>query len=120
MTERYYFETTKSRRRNDHAGHVRALVAKRRAQHEARQLREAETKRRAATQLELMISNLEREVAQLESSISSELELADVRDPSHFGFPISVRTMTNRRDNLRVTIVVLSDRLAMTDEASRN
>ena len=117
--EQHYFETTEIERRNNHPGRVRELFAKRRAQHAARQLRETESKRREAMQLERMIFNLGREVAQLDDSIISELELARVRDPSHFGYPNSVRTMTARRDNLKATIAALSDRLAMTDEACR-
>jgi hypothetical protein len=37
-----------------------------------------------------MIPNLEWEVAHLNDSIRSELELARVRDFTHFGYPISV------------------------------
>jgi cell division protein FtsB len=92
-------------------------LAKRQAQNEARKQREIEIKRRAATQLRTMIVTLEREVANLDDGISSELILARVRDPSHFAYPISVRTMQARRENLKATIAALSDRLALTDDA---
>jgi hypothetical protein len=62
-----------------------------------------------------MIANLEQEVANLDDGISSELTLARVRDPSHFAYPISVRTMQARRENLKTTIAALSNRLALTD-----
>jgi hypothetical protein len=110
MSEQDYFETTKIGRRTYRPGRVRSLLAKRRAQDEVRAQREADIKRRAAIQLSAMIRTLEQEVAQLNGSISSELELARVRDPSHFGYPISVRAMTARRDNLKITIGALLER----------
>jgi hypothetical protein len=116
MAEQDSFETTMNERRTIHPGRVRALLARRRTQHEVREQREADIKRRVATQLRAMIRTLEFEAAQLDRSISSELELARVRDPSHFGYPISVRTMTLRRDNLKSSIVALSERLAVTDD----
>ena len=118
MTKQCHFETVKIKCGNNHAGRIRAILAKRQAQNEAREQREIEIKRRAATQLRTMIANLEREVANLDDGISSELTLARVRDPSHFAYPISVRTMQARRENLKATIAVLSDRLALIDDAA--
>jgi hypothetical protein len=115
MTKQCHFETVKIKCGNNHAGRIRAILAKRQAQNEAREQREIEIKRRAATQLRTMIANLDREVANLDDGISSELTLARVRDPSHFAYPISVRTMQARRENLKTTIAALSDRLALTD-----
>ena len=115
MTDQHYFETAEIPRRRDHPGRKRSMLAKRQEQNEARKQREIEIKRRAARQLRTMIVTLEREVANLNDGISSELMLARVRDPSHFAYPISVRTMQARRENLKATIAALSDRLALTD-----
>src|ERR1700694_1450574 len=115
MTDKHYFEPAEIDRRNDHPGRKLSILAKRQAQNEACKQREIEIKRRAATQLRTMLFTLEREIANLDDGISSELMLARVRDPSHFAYPISVRTMQARRENLRATIVALSDRLALTD-----
>jgi hypothetical protein len=115
MTKQCHFETVKIKCGNNHPGRIRAILAKRQAQNEARKQREIEIKRRAARQLRTMIVTLEREVANLNDGISSELMLARVRDPSHFAYPISVRTMQARRENLRATIAALSDRLALND-----
>jgi hypothetical protein len=115
MTRQCHFETVERRCGNNHPRRFRAILAKRRANNEARVQREIEIKTRAATQLRTMIANLEREVANLDDGISSELTLARVRDPSHFAYPISVRTMQARRKNLKTTIAVLSDRLTLTD-----
>ena len=117
MTDQHYFETPEIAPRSDHPGRKLSILAKHQAQNEARKQREIEIKRRAATQLRTMIVTLEREVANLDDGISSELMLARVRDPSHFAYPISVRTMQARRENLKATIAALSDRLALTDDA---
>jgi hypothetical protein len=103
MTEPYYFETEPG----DIPGRVRGLSALR-----ARKRSEGQAKRQTAIQLRTMIAGLEREIANLDSSISSELELCRVREPSHFAYPILVRTMQARRENLEATIAVLLDRLA--------
>jgi cell division protein FtsB len=118
MTDQHYFETAETARRSDHPGRKLSILAKHQAQDEARKQREIEIKRRAATQLRTLIVTLEREVANLDDGISSELMLARVRDPSHFAYPISVRTMHARRENLKATIAVLSDRLALIDDAA--
>jgi hypothetical protein len=115
MTKQCHFETVERKCGNSHPGRIRAILAKRQANTEARAQREIEIKTRAATQLRTMIANLEREVANLDDGISSELTLARVRDPSHFAYPISVRMMQARRKNLKTTIAVLSDRLTLTD-----
>ena len=117
MTDQHYFETPEIAPRSDHPGRKLSILAKHQAQNEARKQREIEIKRRAATQLRTMIVTLEREVANLDDGISSELMLARVRDPSHFAYPISVKTMQARRENLKATIAALSDRLALTDDA---
>jgi hypothetical protein len=114
MTEQYHFDTVKIESRNSHAGRVRALLAKRQADDDARKQREIEINRRTATQLRMMIASLEQELANLDVSIGSELALAHVRDPSHFAYPISARTMQKRRENLKATIAALSDRLQST------
>lgn len=55
--------------------------AKRHTQNEARQQREIEIKGQAVIQLRTMIAGLEREIANLDFSISSELHLSSVRWP---------------------------------------
>ena len=117
MTDQHHFETSEIDRRHDaHPGRRSSTLAKRQAQNEARKQREIEIKRRAATQLRTMIAALEREVANLDHGISSELALARFRDPSHFGYPVSARTMQARRENLKATIAALWDRLALSDD----
>ncbi|MGH6711285.1 MAG: hypothetical protein ACREEK_20215 [Bradyrhizobium sp.] len=105
MMEQCYFETG--------VGRVRAPSAKRQTRIEARKQNEIDCKKRTATQIRRMIANLEHEIACLAVSIASELEQARVREPSHFGYPMLVRAMQIRNDNLKATVASLSDRLAL-------
>jgi hypothetical protein len=120
MTDQYYFETTEIKRGTDHPGRMRAQLAKRRLQDESRIQREIEDNRRAAAQIRAMIAKLDRAVSSLEDSINADLERAYVRDPSHYAYPISVRTMTARRENLKATIAILLERLAKVDPATND
>jgi hypothetical protein len=111
MTKPYYFETVKIECGNN-PGRVGALSAKRQILNEACEQRDIEVKRRTAIQLRTTIAGFQREIANLDVSISSELELASVREPSHFAYPILARAMQARRENLKTAIATLSDRLA--------
>lgn len=115
MNERYHFETVDDKREDAFPRRVSAPSAKRQTQNEIRRQREIDIKRRTATQLRTMIVKFEREIANLDDSIGSELALASIRDPSHFAYSFSVRTMQMRRENLKTTIASLSDRLARVD-----
>ena len=112
MTEQYHFETSNIEFGNI-PRRVRAVSAKRHAQSEARKEREIEVKRQTVIRLRTMIAGLDREIANLDLSIRSELELSR-GEPSHFAYPILARTMQARRENLQATVAALSDRLALT------
>jgi hypothetical protein len=115
MTDQQNFETIKIERKSDHPGRTRALLAKRRLQAENRKQREINTRRREAIQIQAMIEKLDRAVLSLDGDINAELEQAQVRDLSHFAYSIFARAMTIRRDNLKTTIAILSERLAKID-----
>jgi hypothetical protein len=115
MAEQRYLETEKIEDERNHPGRVRALLVKRQAQIEVREQREIEVKRRTAIRLRMMVASIERDIANLDASISSELALARVRKPFHFAHPIAARTMQARRENLKATVAALSDRLALTN-----
>jgi hypothetical protein len=117
MTDPHCFETAEVDGRTDHPGRKLLALAKRQARDATRKQREIETKSRATGQLRTMIITIGREIANLDDSIRSELMLAEVRDPSHYAYPISVRTMEARRVNLRATIAALSHRLTLTDSS---
>ena len=115
MTDQYHIGTMEIDCGNGHPGRGRALLAKRQPQSEARKKREIEVKQRTATQLRKMIASLEQEIASLDISISSELGLGGVRKPAPFAYPISAMTMEGRRENLKVTVAALLDRLALSE-----
>jgi len=109
--EQYYFGTTKAVRRN-HPARVRARFSERINQSETRKQSEIANQKIAAARIQELISRLERTVLSLNGSIDAVLQGDQVRDPSHFAYPIAARTMSARRDNIRGTIAVLSQQLA--------
>jgi hypothetical protein len=115
MSEPCQFETSDDKRVDERPLPGRPPSAIRQAQNEIRRKSEIEIKRRTAAQLRATIVKFKREVADLGESISSELALASIREPSPFAYPSSVRTMLARRDNLNASIAALSDRLAKVD-----
>jgi hypothetical protein len=115
MSEPCQFETSDDERLEERPLPGRPPSAIRQAHNEIRRKSEIEIKRRTAAQLRATIVGFEREVANLDESISSELALASIHEPSPFAYPSSVRTMVARRDNLNASIVALSDRLAKLD-----
>jgi hypothetical protein len=112
MSAQYHSETANDRIETRHPEKVRASLAKSRTQHEVRRQTEIERQLRETGLLQSMISNLEREVANLDDSILSELALSGVRQPSAVAHPNSARMMQARRENLKTTIAALSDRLS--------
>ena len=119
MTDQHHFETTRIERGSNHPRRIPAPLAKRQSQDERRQQREIETNRRAEGHIRALIAKLERDVLSLDDSINADLESSRVRDRSHCAYPISVRTMTARRENLKATIAVLSERLAKVDQITK-
>jgi uncharacterized metal-binding protein YceD (DUF177 family) len=102
----------------DHPGRVTARQEKLRLIAQHRQTLEATTAQRQTALVRGMISSLGKAVSTLNASIEAELECARVRDPSHFAFPIAIRAMMVRRDNLKASIAALSKRLADVDQVS--
>lgn len=74
---------------------------------------EALTKRRQQTQA--MLIDLQRNLRLLDQSIADELENSPTKDPHHFAFPMTVRALTARRDNLKATISLLLFELTKED-----
>jgi hypothetical protein len=118
MTDQHYFETTQIA--SNHPGRIQVRTARRRFQDEGRIQKEIEANRRTAAQIRAMIAKLNRDVSSLDDSINADLERARFRDPSHYAYPISVRTMDARRGNLKATIAILMERLAKVDQAAND
>jgi uncharacterized metal-binding protein YceD (DUF177 family) len=116
VTDQLYFETERARRYTGQPGHLRAPFAKRKATDESRRQAEIDiARRRRVLQTRAAIDEFERAVLNLDLQIAAELECARVRDPSHVAYPIAVRTMVVRRDNMKATIAALSEQLTRID-----
>jgi len=91
----------------------RQRLSKSGKQETARRQSAEENTRRTVLRLRTVILDLEREVANLEMSIHSEMELARVRGGSaHLD---SAETMRSRHANLKATIAGLTERLAQSN-----
>jgi hypothetical protein len=120
MTDQHYSETFEIKPGTNHPGRIRERLAKYRFQDEGRKQRQIESDRQAAVQIRAMIAKLDLAVSSLDDSINAVLETARVRDSSHYAYPIAVRTMTARRENLKSTIAILSGRLADVESAAND
>jgi hypothetical protein len=72
---------------------------------------ESETARREVAQIRTMIVDLDQAVQILASDIATEEERSRVFDRSDPAYSILARTLAARRDNLKVTIAALEQRL---------
>jgi hypothetical protein len=72
---------------------------------------ESEKARREAAQIRTMLVDLNRIVEILASDIATEEERSRVSDRSDPAYPILARTLATRRNNLKVTIAALEQRL---------
>jgi hypothetical protein len=73
---------------------------------------ERESGLREATQIRTMLLDLDRTVQILDCDIATEEKRVRVSDPFNAAYPILARALTVRRDNLKVTIAALEERLA--------
>ena len=72
---------------------------------------ENEAARRETAQIRTMIADFNRTLLVLDCEISTEEEQARAANPADVAYPILARVMRARRDNLRVTIALLEQRL---------
>ena len=66
-------------------------------------------------QTETMLIRLHNDLRLLDQSVQAELENSTTKDPKHFAFPMAVRSLIARCENLRSTISMLSLELASND-----
>jgi hypothetical protein len=72
---------------------------------------ESENVRREVAQIRTLIVDLDRVVQILASDIATEEERSRVFDRSDPAYSILARTLAERRDNLKITIAALEQRL---------
>lgn len=118
MTEQSYFETVNTERALSRR--ARAPVTKPLAREERRRLSMLDMARQKRQGTEAMLRDLRHAVRLLDHSIEAELEGSRIRDPSHFAFPMTARTLLARRDNLKATIAALADQLTMFERSGSN
>jgi hypothetical protein len=100
MNHETQFETAYLRRR------IRAEASRQtRAESKRLALHDALQKRREQT--EAMLVRLRSDLRLLDQSIEAELENSPTRDPHHFAFPMTLRALIARRDNLKSTISMI-------------
>jgi hypothetical protein len=109
MTEQRHFETIIE---------YRARPPRTRERSGNRKEQDAQRAQKEIENLHATIFDLERGVLALQLEMDAEHTIARARDPSHFGYPIAVRTMAARRDNLKVTLATLSKRLSELTEST--
>jgi hypothetical protein len=85
--------------------------AKKRAIEERKRLAMIDALQRTRQQTEAVVRDLKNAATLLDLSIETELQSSPTRDPGHFAFPMTVRALMTRRDNLRATIAALCDEL---------
>ncbi len=72
---------------------------------------QADEQRRQVGQLELMIAEFMRMVGDLNDQILAEQNRVGVHDVAHFAYPTFARAAMQRRDNLKVSIRELEEKL---------
>ena len=105
MTQLHQLETADVERSN------RAQL-KRDALEERKRLATIDALQRLRQRTEGVLTDLKNAAAMLDYSIETELQSSPTRDPRHFAFPMTVRALIARRDNLEATIAALSEELA--------
>jgi hypothetical protein len=116
MTDQTYFETstffeTPTFDRGKNRAEAALLRDEKRKRQSLRSLRREEL------QLREMITTLDHAVISLDLSIAAELDVARERNPSHCAYPIWATALSGRRDNLKATIAVLSERLTTVERS---
>src|SRR6516165_129967 len=62
---------------------------------------QVDERRRRVNQIEVMISEFERIMGELDREIKSEQDRAGIHDPSHFAYPTYAKAAMQRRENLK-------------------
>jgi flagellar FliJ protein len=73
---------------------------------------QSEEKHRRVTQIEAMIAEFGRMVAELDREIAGEEQRSGITDPTHFAYSTYARAVRTRRDNLQNSADELGEQLA--------
>lgn len=72
---------------------------------------QVDEKRRQVSQIELMIAEFTRMMGDLDDQILAEQNRVGIHDVTHFAYPTFARAAIQRRDNLKVSVRDLEDKL---------
>src|SRR5579872_4010057 len=72
---------------------------------------QVEEKRRRVRQIELMMAEFARMMADLDREIGIEEKRAGITDPNHFAYPTYARAAMTRRDNLKSSLGELAEQI---------
>lgn len=72
---------------------------------------QADEKRRQVMQIESMIADFQRMINDLGDQIVSEQNRVGIHDVAHFAYPTFAKAAMQRRDNLKVSVKDLEDKL---------
>jgi hypothetical protein len=111
MTRLHHHETAKVERSN-------RAETKKFAVEERKRLALIAALRRWRQRTEAVLVRLRNAVTLLDCSIEGELQSSPTRDPHHFAFPMAVRALLARRQNLMATVAALSEELARGRDAT--
>ena len=70
-----------------------------------------EEKRQQVADIELMIADFNRKLAELDQQIEMEEERTGVSDPAHYSYSLTAKSIRGRRDNLQKSIGELNAQL---------
>lgn len=77
---------------------------------------QVDEKRRQLSQIETMIAEFERMISDLEDQIVAEQNRVGIHDITHYAYPTFAKAAIGRRENLRVSIKDLEDKLEQARE----
>ena len=73
---------------------------------------QVDEKRRQVTQIEMMIADFMRMIGDLDDQIVGEQNRVGIHDITHFAYPTFAKAAISRRENLRVSVKDLEDKLS--------
>jgi flagellar protein FliJ len=78
---------------------------------------QVDEKRRQVTQIEMMIADFSRMIGDLDDQIVSEQNRVGIHDITHFAYPTFAKAAISRRENLKVSVADLEEKLSSARDA---
>ena len=78
---------------------------------------QVDEKRRAVSEIEAMIADFDRKVAELDQQIVSEQERSGITDVKHFAYPMFAKAAGDRKEKLLESVAGLQEQLGRAQDA---